>query len=106
MGTAAGQIKTGSLNRSERIAKHNRLLAIEDELEGEARYEGSSFPWKQVSNESPVSASAPKGVKNATSSFSQTVREMFFAGFLRSPNEKVHPRSGSSRYELNFLPVR
>jgi Enolase len=44
VGTAAGQIKTGSLNRSERIAKYNRLLAIEDELEGEARYEGSSFP--------------------------------------------------------------
>jgi hypothetical protein len=63
MGTAAGQIKTGSLNRSERIAKHNRLLAIEDELEGEARYEGSSFPWKQVSNESPVSASATKESK-------------------------------------------
>jgi Enolase, C-terminal TIM barrel domain len=63
MGTAAGQIKTGSLNRSERIAKYNRLLAIEDELEGEARYEGSSFPWKQVSNESPVSASATKESK-------------------------------------------
>ena len=32
VGTGAGQIKTGSLNRSERIVKYNRLLAIEDEL--------------------------------------------------------------------------
>ncbi len=34
VGTAAGQIKTGSLSRSERIAKYNRLMAIELELEG------------------------------------------------------------------------
>ncbi|WNK19511.1 phosphopyruvate hydratase [Halomonas piscis] len=32
--TAAGQIKTGSLCRSDRVAKYNRLLVIEDELEG------------------------------------------------------------------------
>ena len=32
VGTGAGQIKTGSLCRSERIAKYNRLLAIENEL--------------------------------------------------------------------------
>jgi enolase len=30
--TDAGQIKTGSLSRSERIAKYNRLLKIEDEI--------------------------------------------------------------------------
>ena len=30
--TASGQIKTGSLSRSDRIAKYNRLMAIEDEL--------------------------------------------------------------------------
>lgn len=34
----AGQIKTGSLSRSERIAKYNRLLRIEEELGGRARY--------------------------------------------------------------------
>jgi len=34
VGTGAGQIKTGSLCRSERIAKYNRLLAIERELGG------------------------------------------------------------------------
>lgn len=36
--TGAGQIKTGSLSRSDRIAKYNRLLAIEEELGSHARY--------------------------------------------------------------------
>ncbi|HWA28415.1 MAG TPA: phosphopyruvate hydratase [Lacunisphaera sp.] len=40
VGTGAGQIKTGSLCRSERIAKYNRLLAIERELGARARYGG------------------------------------------------------------------
>jgi enolase len=41
--TNAGQIKTGAPARSERVAKYNRLLAIEDELGGEtARYAGFS----------------------------------------------------------------
>jgi len=35
-----GQIKTGSLSRSERVAKYNRLLEIEQELGGRARYAG------------------------------------------------------------------
>ncbi|HZY99975.1 MAG TPA: phosphopyruvate hydratase [Candidatus Baltobacteraceae bacterium] len=39
---AAGQIKTGSLSRSDRVAKYNRLMAIEDELGPAARYPGSS----------------------------------------------------------------
>ena len=38
----AGQIKTGSLSRSERVAKYNRLLRIEDELGSQARYGGAS----------------------------------------------------------------
>lgn len=38
--TNAGQIKTGSLSRSERIAKYNRLLRIEEELGEEARFPG------------------------------------------------------------------
>jgi enolase len=38
--TRAGQIKTGSLCRSERVAKYNRLLRIEDELGDLARYAG------------------------------------------------------------------
>lgn len=40
--TAAGQIKTGSLCRSERVAKYNRLLKIEQELAGKAPYPGLS----------------------------------------------------------------
>jgi enolase len=36
--TNAGQIKTGSLCRSERVAKYNRLLRIEDELGDRAVY--------------------------------------------------------------------
>ena len=38
--TAAGQIKTGSLCRSDRVAKYNRLLRIEAELGGRAAYRG------------------------------------------------------------------
>ena len=40
--TDCGQIKTGSLSRSERIAKYNRLLKIEEELKGYSVY-GLSF---------------------------------------------------------------
>ena len=39
--TGAGQIKTGSLSRSERTAKYNRLMAIEDQLGQAARYAGA-----------------------------------------------------------------
>ncbi len=38
--TAAGQIKTGSLCRSDRVAKYNRLLVIEEELQASAPYRG------------------------------------------------------------------
>lgn len=40
VGTNAGQIKTGSLSRSDRIAKYNELLRLEDELDGSATYFG------------------------------------------------------------------
>lgn len=40
VGTAAGQIKTGSLSRTDRVAKYNRLLAIEEELGKKAVYAG------------------------------------------------------------------
>jgi len=39
--TRAGQIKTGSLSRSERVAKYNQLLRIEDELGTQAVYAGT-----------------------------------------------------------------
>jgi len=38
--TSAGQIKTGSLSRSDRVAKYNRLITIEDELGDKASYPG------------------------------------------------------------------
>lgn len=38
--TNAGQIKTGSLSRTDRIAKYNQLLRIEDELYETSKYEG------------------------------------------------------------------
>ena len=38
--TKSGQIKTGSLSRSERVAKYNQLLRIEDELGSQATYAG------------------------------------------------------------------
>ena len=40
VGTAAGQIKTGSASRSDRMAKYNQLLRIEEELGRTARYAG------------------------------------------------------------------
>ena len=42
VGTGAGQIKTGSLCRSDRVAKYNRLLRISAELGSKAVYAGSS----------------------------------------------------------------
>lgn len=42
VGTAAGQIKTGSLCRSDRVAKYNRLIRIEEELGAAAVYKGRS----------------------------------------------------------------
>ncbi|MGO3344663.1 MAG: phosphopyruvate hydratase [Marinomonas sp.] len=42
VGTAAGQIKTGSLCRSDRVAKYNQLLRIEEQLGSKALYKGLS----------------------------------------------------------------
>ena len=42
VGTAAGQIKTGSASRSDRVAKYNQLLRIEEELGTAAKYAGRS----------------------------------------------------------------
>ncbi|MET4807982.1 phosphopyruvate hydratase [Limibacillus sp. MBR-115] len=41
--TNCGQIKTGSLSRSDRLAKYNQLLRIEEELGGAGRYNGVSL---------------------------------------------------------------
>ena len=45
----SGQIKTGAPCRSDRVAKYNRLLGIEEELEGVATYPGrAAFPRARV----------------------------------------------------------
>ena len=40
--TEAGQIKTGAPSRSDRVAKYNRLLRIEEELGDSARFGGTA----------------------------------------------------------------
>jgi enolase len=49
VGTAAGQIKTGSASRSDRVAKYNQLLRIEEQLGASAKYAGRSA-LKQLAN--------------------------------------------------------
>ena len=39
VGLKTGQIKTGSLSRTDRVCKYNQLLRIEEQLGGKARYE-------------------------------------------------------------------
>ena len=46
VGTSCGQIKTGSLSRTDRVAKYNELLRIEEELGKKARYGGKTFKHK------------------------------------------------------------
>ncbi len=48
VGTAAGQIKTGSASRSDRVAKYNQLLRIEEELAGRGRYAGRAALKQRV----------------------------------------------------------
>ena len=53
--TNAGQIKTGSLSRTDRTAKYNQLLRIEEDLRGAAR-----FPGRKAFHQSPPVKSARK----------------------------------------------
>ena len=43
VGTSSGQIKTGSLSRSDRVSKYNQLLRIEEFLSDKAKYAGKSI---------------------------------------------------------------
>lgn len=54
--TSAGQIKTGSLSRTDRIAKYNQLLRIEEDLRGAARYPGRNAFYHLASNLEEVRA--------------------------------------------------
>ena len=49
--TATGQIKTGSLSRSDRVAKYNRLMRIEDELGAQAVWAGLAAFGQSVSGD-------------------------------------------------------
>jgi enolase len=65
--TGAGQIKTGSLSRSERIAKYNELLRIEEELGKRAVYAGTMWPLfgRARRSGSKPSAAAVSGGRSA-----------------------------------------
>ena len=60
--TNAGQIKTGSLSRTDRIAKYNQLLRIEEDLRGSGKYPGQSAFYQiqqtKRSNHKPKKARA------------------------------------------------
>src|SRR6266540_1657143 len=63
--TNAGQIKTGSLSRTDRIAKYNQLLRIEEDLRGVARYPGRSAFYQLK----------PDGSNHASNQASNQIRE-------------------------------
>ncbi len=56
--TGAGQIKTGSLSRTDRIAKYNQLLRIEEDLRGAARFPGHDAFYQLAGKDSPETKSA------------------------------------------------
>ena len=60
--TNAGQIKTGSLSRTDRIAKYNQLLRIEDDLQGSARFPGRKA-FHQIENGKTPRASKTRAAK-------------------------------------------
>jgi enolase len=59
--TNAGQIKTGSLSRTDRIAKYNQLLRIEEDLRTAARFPGMSAFYQLEQDAAPQAASKSKG---------------------------------------------
>ncbi|MGH9900407.1 MAG: phosphopyruvate hydratase, partial [Pyrinomonadaceae bacterium] len=61
--TSAGQIKTGSLSRTDRIAKYNQLLRIEEDLREAARYPGRAALYQL-----PPTAAEKEAVARSTKS--------------------------------------
>lgn len=49
VGVASGQIKTGSVSRTDRVAKYNELLRIEEELGNASKFGGKEEFWKFIS---------------------------------------------------------
>jgi enolase len=64
--TNAGQIKTGSLSRTDRIAKYNQLLRIEEDLRDAARFPGLSA-FYQLERPAPARAASKKGAAKKSS---------------------------------------
>lgn len=62
--TNAGQIKTGSLSRTDRIAKYNQLLRIEEDLRGAARYPGLSAFHQLADRSHPANSGEVRAAKN------------------------------------------
>jgi len=62
--TNAGQIKTGSLSRTDRIAKYNQLLRIEEDLRDSARFPGLSA-FYQLDRQATTRAAATKTADGA-----------------------------------------
>jgi len=56
--TGAGQIKTGSLSRTDRIAKYNQLLRIEEDLRGAARFPGMKAFYQLAKEDSRATKTA------------------------------------------------
>jgi enolase len=64
--TNAGQIKTGSLSRTDRIAKYNQLLRIEEDLRDAARFPGlSAFHQLERAKQPARAASKPAAAKKS-----------------------------------------
>jgi enolase len=63
--TNAGQIKTGSASRTDRMAKYNQLLRIEEDLRGTARYPGRDA-FYQLEQERTSSSKVQKKKRAAT----------------------------------------
>jgi enolase len=63
--TNAGQIKTGSLSRTDRVAKYNQLLRIEEDLREAARYPGASA-FYQLERRFANASKADEGKRGAT----------------------------------------
>ncbi len=60
--TNAGQIKTGSLSRTDRMAKYNQLLRIEEDLRGAARFPGREA-FNQITHAGPALRDRPSSRK-------------------------------------------
>jgi enolase len=63
--TNSGQIKTGSVSRSERLAKYNQLLRIEEELGDAAIYPGKKAFRRIKQKETPAKPAPSKRKKSS-----------------------------------------